>query len=103
MDARVVQQRAEAFAPVDKLHDAGSILPVMWLAIVAFAVLEPDLFKRIDDGVNLIRQKSGESQEAKRVEQRNLLLGERNRIHEIASESGEDAKYNELNVESYPL
>ena len=54
LNARIVEQRAEALVLIDEGHNAGAPFAVVRLAVVAPAALGPDLLEGVDDFVDTV-------------------------------------------------
>ena len=81
MDARIVQQRTEKHALVGEREDAGPLLAIVIMPVVAAAVRGPNLFELVYDLVSAVRQEPWKVEKAERIEECQLLLRESRRSH----------------------
>ena len=80
LDARIVEQRAEALVLIDEGHDAGAPFAVVRLAVVAPAALGPDLLKGVGDLVDTVGHQARQREVAEGVEEVELLLVEADHV-----------------------
>ena len=67
---------AEVLVLVDELDEGGALLAVVLLPEMAAAVVGPDSFEGVGDPVDVVGEQPRKGEEAERVEERELLIGE---------------------------
>ena len=76
VQARVVDQAAEVLVPVYEVYKGRTPLVVMGLAVVAAAVLRPELFKGVYDSVDVSGKQALELKKPEILKEPELLFGE---------------------------
>jgi hypothetical protein len=70
----IVEQLAQVFVLVDETDYARPLVEFVRLAVVAAAMVGPDLLEVVDDGADVIGEQAGDLQESESVEELKLLF-----------------------------